>query len=58
MATVFGSRQKRRLNRVMDALGFDYPDYSKPTSNIEAGEKRNRGAQVAGKGASKKEKQK
>lgn len=58
MTTVFGSRQKRRLNRVMDALGFDYPYYSKLTSNIEDGEKRNRGVEVAGKGASKKKKQK
>jgi hypothetical protein len=27
MTTAFGNREKRRLNRVMDALKFDYPDY-------------------------------
>jgi hypothetical protein len=29
MTTAFGSRPKRRLNRVMDALNSDYPDYEK-----------------------------
>jgi hypothetical protein len=28
-ATSFGTREKRRLNRVMDALGFEYPDYDR-----------------------------
>ena len=27
MMSAFGTREKRRLNRVMDALGFEYPDY-------------------------------
>jgi hypothetical protein len=27
MAATFGTRDKRRLNWVMDALGFKYPDY-------------------------------
>jgi hypothetical protein len=27
MTPAFGSRPKRRLNRVLDALNFDYPDY-------------------------------
>ena len=27
MTVAFGTRKKRRLNRVMDALGFEYPDY-------------------------------
>jgi hypothetical protein len=27
MTAAFGSRPKRRLNRVLDALNFDYPDY-------------------------------
>jgi hypothetical protein len=26
MTVAFGTRKKRRLNRVMDALGFKYPD--------------------------------
>jgi hypothetical protein len=29
MTTAFGTRPKRRLNRVMDALNFEYPDYEK-----------------------------
>ena len=29
MATAFGTRPKRRLNRVMDALKFEYPDYER-----------------------------
>jgi hypothetical protein len=27
MTVAFGTRPKRRLNRVMDALNFEYPDY-------------------------------
>jgi hypothetical protein len=29
MTAAFGIRPKRRLNRVMDALNFEYPDYEK-----------------------------
>jgi hypothetical protein len=29
MAAAFGTRPKRRSNRVMDALNFEYPDYEK-----------------------------
>jgi hypothetical protein len=29
MTAAFGTRPKRRLNRVMDALSFDYPDYER-----------------------------
>jgi hypothetical protein len=29
MNAAFGTRQKRRLNRVMDALGFEYPNYER-----------------------------
>jgi hypothetical protein len=29
MTDAFGTRPKRRLNRVMDALNFEYPDYEK-----------------------------
>jgi hypothetical protein len=29
MTTAFGTRLKRRLNRVMDALNFEYPDYER-----------------------------
>jgi hypothetical protein len=27
MTATFGTREKRRLNWVMDALGFEYADY-------------------------------
>jgi hypothetical protein len=29
MTAAFGSRPKRRLNYVMDALNFEYPDYER-----------------------------
>ena len=29
MNAAFGTREKRRLNQVMDALGFGYPDYER-----------------------------
>jgi hypothetical protein len=29
MTAAFGSRLKRRLNRVMDALNFEYPNYER-----------------------------
>jgi hypothetical protein len=29
MTSAFGTRPKRRLNRVMDALNFEYPDYER-----------------------------
>jgi hypothetical protein len=29
MTAAFGTRPKRRLNRVMDALNFEYPNYEK-----------------------------
>jgi hypothetical protein len=30
LSAVFGSRKKKRLNRVFDAIGFMYPDYRYP----------------------------
>lgn len=30
MTTAFGARDKRRLNRVFDVIGFIYPDYCFP----------------------------
>jgi hypothetical protein len=30
LSTSFGARGKKRLNRVFDAIGFVYPDYSYP----------------------------
>jgi hypothetical protein len=35
MTAAFGTRPKRRLNRVMDALNFDYPDYEKLDEGAE-----------------------
>jgi hypothetical protein len=29
MTAAFGTREKRRLNRVMDALNFEYADYER-----------------------------
>jgi hypothetical protein len=41
MTAAFGTRPKRRLNRVMDALNFEYPDYERLDKRAE-GEKRKR----------------
>jgi hypothetical protein len=30
LSAAFGSRKKKRLNRVFDAIGFMYPDYRYP----------------------------
>jgi hypothetical protein len=46
MTSIFGGRGKLRLNRVMNALGFEYPDYKDPSANAEAGEKRKRVVKV------------
>ena len=29
MTAAFGTQEKQRLNRVMDALNFEYPDYER-----------------------------
>jgi hypothetical protein len=41
MTAAFGTRPKRRLNRVMDALNFEYPDYERLNKGVE-GQKRKR----------------
>ena len=41
MNAAFGTRPKRRLNRVMDALDFEYPDYERLDKDAE-GQKRKR----------------
>jgi hypothetical protein len=41
MTAAFGTRPKRRLNRVMDALNFEYPDYEQLNKGVE-GTKRKR----------------
>jgi flagellar motor switch protein FliG len=39
MTAAFGTLPKRRLNRVMDALNFEYPDYERLNKGAE-GQKR------------------
>ena len=41
MTAAFDTRPKRRLNRVMDALEFEYPDYERLNKGAE-GQKRKR----------------
>jgi hypothetical protein len=43
MKTQFRSRRKRRMNRVMDAIGFEYPDYKDPSANNGVEEKKEEG---------------
>jgi hypothetical protein len=45
MTVAFGTRPKRRLNRVMDALNFEYPDCEKLDKGVE-GVKRKRVASI------------
>jgi hypothetical protein len=52
MTAAFGSRPKRRLNRVMDALHFEYPDYERLNKGAE-GQKRKRVVSVVGRQASR-----
>jgi hypothetical protein len=35
MTVAFGTRPKQRLNRVMDALNFEYPDYERLSKGVE-----------------------
>jgi hypothetical protein len=48
MTAAFGTRPKRRLNRVMDALNFEYPDYERLDRGAE-GQNRKRVASVLNK---------
>jgi hypothetical protein len=41
MTAAFGDRGKQRLNMVMDALKFEYPNYPKVLEEVAAGVKRN-----------------
>jgi hypothetical protein len=45
MTAAFGTRPKRRLNRVMDALKFEYPDYERLDKGAE-GPKRKRAISI------------
>jgi hypothetical protein len=35
MTAAFGAQPKRKLNRVMDALNFEYPDYKRLNKGAE-----------------------
>ena len=48
MTAAFGTRPKRRLNRVLDALGFEYPDYAQLNKDAE-GQRRKREAEALNK---------
>jgi hypothetical protein len=52
MTAAFGARPKRRLNRVMDALNFEYPDYERLSKGAE-GQKRKRVVSVVGRQAAR-----
>jgi hypothetical protein len=52
MTAAFGTRPKRRLNRVMDALNFEYPDYERLNKGAE-GQKRKRIVSVVGRHATR-----
>jgi hypothetical protein len=48
MTAAFGTRSKQRLNRVTDAIGFEYPDYERLDKGAE-GQKRKRVASALNK---------
>jgi hypothetical protein len=50
MTAAFGSRPKQRLNRVMDALNFEYPDYERLDEGAR-GVKRKRVVSILGRQA-------
>jgi hypothetical protein len=52
MTTAFDTRPKRRLNRVMDALYFEYPDYERLSKGAE-GTKRRRVVSVLSRKAAR-----
>jgi hypothetical protein len=52
MTAAFGTRPKRRLNRVLDALNFEYPDYERLDRGAE-GKKRKRVVSVLNREATK-----
>jgi hypothetical protein len=49
MTAAFGTRPKRRLNRVFDALGFEYPDYEDLNKGA-GGQKRKRATEALDEG--------
>jgi hypothetical protein len=54
MSSNFRNRAKLRLNRLMNAIGVEYPNYSKLVASTEVVEKRKGGIKETGKKTSKK----
>src|SRR5688572_24960560 len=52
MTAAFGTQRKQRLNRVMDALNFKYPDYERLSKGAE-GSKRKRVVSVMNRQAAR-----
>jgi hypothetical protein len=52
LTAAFDARLKRRLNRVMDALNFEYPDYER-LNKVAKGQKRKRVVSVVGRQAAR-----
>jgi hypothetical protein len=52
LTAAFDARPKRRLNRVMDALNFEYPDYEH-LNKVAEGQKRKRVVSVVGRHATR-----
>jgi hypothetical protein len=52
MTAAFGARPKRRLDRVMDALNYEYPDYERLNKGVE-GQKRKIIVSVVGRQAAR-----
>jgi hypothetical protein len=52
LTAAFGARPKRRLNRVMDALNFEYPNYERLNKGAK-GQKRKRIVSVVGRQATR-----
>jgi hypothetical protein len=52
MTAAFGTRPKRRLNQVMDALNFEYPNYERLSKGVE-GPKRKRVVSVLSRQAAR-----
>jgi hypothetical protein len=52
LTAAFSARPKRRLNRVMDALNFEYPDYERLNKSAE-GQKRKRFVSVVARQAAR-----
>jgi hypothetical protein len=57
MTSAFENRGKRRLNSVMNAIGFEYTYYSKLVPSTKDGEKRKRRAKLFGRTPQTKKKQ-